>query len=575
MKKLNCIYYYFLFLVFSSATYAQSTDQAQDMIDALWYKNSIIYNLEVGVFKDSDNDGRGDLRGLTEQLDYLKALGIDAIWLAPFQPSPGKDDGYDVADYYGVDPKYGTHGDFTEFMHQAEARGIKVIMDLVVNHTSDTHPWFQQARQSKDSRYRSWYVWSKDRPKDWNEGMVFPGVQEAVWTLDSVSGEYYYHRFYKFQPDLNYENPEVIKESRRVIAYWLQQGISGFRLDAVPFILEGAKPLKDVRDLDFTYLINMRNFTQSRKPDAVILGEANVEPNENELYFGKQGERMPMMFNFYANQFLFYALATGEANLFVEALKKTKDIPANAQWGFFLRNHDEIDLGRLSDKQRQRVYDVMGPDTSMQVYDRGIRRRLAPMLNNDRKHIELAYSLLYSLPGTPVIRYGEEIGMGDDLSLKERLSVRTPMQWSDAQHAGFSGAPETFRPVIDQGAYSYKTLNVAAQRRDPSSLLNWNARMIRLRKECPEIGRGEYKILDTGSPHVIALRYDYKGSSLVIVHNFSKEAKKARIKTALDKTTTVFDLLADQQQQEVKNGTLDLSLPGYGYKWYRVGQVMR
>ena len=575
MKKHHFYYSLLLSFVFCQTTYAQATYTDQDISDGLWYKNSVIYNLEVGVFKDSDNDGRGDLRGLTDQLDYLAALGIDAIWLAPFQPSPGKDDGYDVADYYGVDPKYGTPGDFTEFVHQAKNRGIRVLMDLVINHTSDTHPWFQEARQSKQSRYRSWYVWSKDRPKDWNEGMVFPGVQEAVWTLDSVSGEYYYHRFYKFQPDLNFENPEVIKESRRVIAYWLQQGISGFRLDAVPFILEGAKPLKDVRDLDFTYLIDMRNFVQSRQPDAVVLGEANVEPNENELYFGKRGERMPMMFNFYANQYLFYALATSDAKPFVEALKKTKDIPGPSQWGFFLRNHDEIDLGRLSDKQRQRVYDVMGPDTSMQVYDRGIRRRLAPMLNNDRKHIELAYSLLYSLPGTPVIRYGEEIGMGDDLSLQERLSVRTPMQWSDAPQAGFSGAPETFRPVIDEGAYSYKTLNVAAQRRDPNSLLNWTARMIRLRKECPEIGRGTYTILDTGSPHVVALRYDYQGSTLVTVHNFSKEPQKVRIKTTLDQSTTLFDLLTDQQKQEVTQGTLALEMTGYDYKWYRVGQLMR
>ena len=559
-------------LLFPLWAHSQNKVAPVKVKENFWYKNSVIYNLEVGVFKDSDGDGRGDLNGLIQKLDYLKMLGIDAIWLAPFQPSPGEDDGYDVADFYGVDEKLGSSGDFAEFMHQANKRGIRVIMDLVINHTSDQHPWFKNSRESKTSKYRDWYVWSKERPKDADKGMVFPGVQKEVWTIDKKTNEYYYHRFYNFQPDLNFANPEVMQESQRIIGYWLNQGIAGFRLDAVPFIIEVPKTGSEKPNLDFDFLTDMRQFAQSRKADAAILGEANVMPEENQNYFGKNGEGIQMMFNFYANQHLFYALATGDLKPFTTAIEQTKKIPEASQWAHFLRNHDEIDLGRLTDKQRNEVYKKFGPDTTMQLYDRGIRRRLAPMLSNNRKHIELAYSLLYSLPGAPVIRYGEELGMGDDLSLKERLSVRTPMQWTDEKNAGFTTADTAFRPVINKGDYGFQKLNVAFQTRDQSSLLNWNARMIRLRKSCPEIGLGDYILLDTGSSEVLAIRYDYNGQSLIIAHNFSDKPKKASIVSG--KSKILYDLMPDPQDKKPEAGKFNLSLEGYGYKWYRVDHII-
>lgn len=540
-----------------------------DLKNHFWYKNSIIYNLEVGVFKDSDGDGRGDFNGLIEKLDYLSALGVDAIWLAPFQPSPGQDDGYDVADFYGVDEKLGTSGDFAEFMYQAQKRGIRVIMDLVINHTSRQHPWFQQARKSRDSKYRNWYIWADKLPKDYDKGMVFPGVQKAVWNMDSLAGQYYYHRFYNFQPDLNYANQEVVRESQRVIGYWLNQGIAGFRLDAVPFIIEVPNTGSEKPELDFRLLTDLRQFAQSRKGDVAILGEANVMPEENQNYFGKSGEGMQMMFNFYTNQHLFYALATGNLDPFKKAISETKEIPGASQWAHFLRNHDEIDLGRLTNKQRQEVYDKFGPDTSMQLYERGIRRRLATMLGNNRKHIELAYSLLFSLPGTAVIRYGEELGMGDDLRLKERISVRTPMQWNNEKNAGFTTADSAFRPVIDFGAHSYQQVNVAVQIRDPASLLNWTTDMIRMRKSCPEIGLGTYSVLETDSEFIFGLRYDYEGKSLVILHNFSEQPQQSSFR--LDGNPELTDLIS-MADQKGSSGTFNIRLDGYGYQWYRVKQ---
>ncbi|MCE7062148.1 alpha-amylase family protein [Dyadobacter sp. CY343] len=538
-----------------------------DLKNNYWYKNSIIYNLEVGVFKDSDGDGRGDFQGLIQKLDYLSSLGVDAIWLAPFQPTPGKDDGYDVADYYTIDEKLGTGGDFAEFIYQTEKRGIRVIMDLVINHTSDEHPWFKNARGSKNSKYRDWYIWSEKLPKNHDEGMVFPGFQSGVWKLDSLSGEYYYHRFYDFQPDLNFTNPAVVQECQRIIGFWLNQGISGFRLDAVPFIIEIPKTGTEKPKLDYKFLTDIRQFARSRKADAAILGEANVTPEENENYFGGNGDGIQMMFNFFANQHLFYALATGKLDPFKKAIRETQRIPEASQWAHFLRNHDEIDLGRLTDKQRQEVYDKFGPDTSMQIYERGIRRRLATMMGNNRKHMELAYSLLFSLPGTPVIRYGDELGMGDDLRLRERISVRTPMQWDDSKNAGFTTADTAFRPVIDFGEHSYKKVNVAQQRRDSTSLLSWTTDLIRLRKSCPEIGLGNYKLIEAGSPFIFGIQYELAGETLVILHNFSDKPQRSEF--TMNGNALLMDLI-NKNDQKPNAGKHTVNMPGYGYKWFRV-----
>lgn len=542
-----------------------------DFIEELWYKNSLIYNVDVEVFKDSDGNGYGDFKGLTQELDYLKGLGVQTIWLAPFQPTPNKDDGYDVSDFYGIDTHLGTTQDFDACVRQANLRGIRVIMDLVTNHTSDQHPWFKQARQRKDSPYRSWYVWSKERPEKWDSGMVFPGVQKAVWTFDKQAGEYYYHRFYDFQPDLNMQNPAVVQEMRKIIRYWLDKGIAGFRVDAVPFLIEVANPGfdPDKPQHQFDMITQMHQYVQWHKRDAILLGEANVDPKEQEPYFGKEGQGIQTMFNFFANHHLFYALATSDTKSLKKALIDTKNIPTTSQWAHFLRNHDEIDLGRLSDEERKKVYAKFGPDANMQLYDRGIRRRLAPMLADPRL-VELAYSVLFSLPGMPVIRYGEEIGMGDDLRLNERLSIRTPMQWSTGTNAGFSQGTKLVRPVISDGPYRYSLVNVAAQKADSASLLNRVTRFARLRRECPEIGWGTWELLDTGSENVLAIRYDWQGRSLLMVHNFSAEPKSCTLKPSQKTKGFARNLLSNKAEQLDRQGSITIPLAGYGYSWYRL-----
>jgi maltose alpha-D-glucosyltransferase/alpha-amylase len=541
------------------------------MIDEFWYKNAIIYSLDLETFMDGNGDGVGDFRGLTRRLEYLHSLGVDVIWLAPFMPTPNKDNGYDIMDYYGVDQRHGHGGDFAEFLRQANNRGIRVIIDLVVNHTSDQHPWFQNARQGEGAEYHDYYVWSKKKPDDWDEGVIFPGVQEATWTRDKKAKAYYFHRFYDFQPDLNMGNPRVREEIHRIMGYYLSLGVAGFRVDAVPFVLETQEPgTNGNREIRFEYLEDMRRFLQWRKGDAILLGEANIAPEEAKQYFGENGNGLHLMFNFYVNQYLFYALASGEVAPLREALEKTADILPISQWAHFLRNHDELDLGRLTDEQRQRVFDAFGPEENMQLYERGIRRRLAPMLG-DRKRIELAYSLMFALPGTPVMRYGDEIGMGDDLSLDERNAVRTPMQWSDAEHGGFSAAEETelVHPVIDEGAYDYRLLNVEEQLRKPDSLLNWTKRMILLRKECPEVGYGEWEILDTDHPSVLLMRYTYRHTALLIAHHFGAEPLVIDIPTDEEEPLPLIDLIAPERVEVGEDGSYSIRLGSYGYRWFR------
>jgi maltose alpha-D-glucosyltransferase/alpha-amylase len=460
-------------------------------------------------------------------------------------------------------------------MHLANGMGIKVIIDLVVNHTSDQHPWFQNARQGEDARYYDWYVWSEEKPSDWDEGMVFPGVQEETWTRDKKAGAYYFHRFYDHQPDLNTGNPEVREEIRRIMNYWISLGVAGFRVDALPFILETQEPgKKKGRKIRYKYLEEMRRFLSWRKGDAILLGEANVKPEDSKKYFGEKGEGIHLMFNFHVNQHLFYALATRDIEPLKKSLEATKEIFPTSQWAHFLRNHDELDLGRLSDKQRQKVFDRFGPEKNMQLYDRGIRRRLAPMLGN-RAHIEMAYSLMFALPGTPVMRYGDEIGMGDDLSLKERAAVRTPMQWTDDKNAGFSGAEEKdlIHPIIDEGPFNYRKVNVEAQRRQPDSLLNWMTAMIRLRKECPEVGNGDWDIIDVDQPHILAIRYKWLGQELLTIHNFAEDPVEISISIGQDKGGKLIDLQEIKESIAGKKGEHKLLLGAYGYRWLRVGDL--
>lgn len=539
------------------------------MIEDLWYKNAVIYSLDLETFMDGNGDGTGDFEGLCNRLNYLHALGVDTIWLAPFQPTPNQDNGYDVKDYYGVDPRHGSSGEFVSFMHQAKKLGIKVIIDLVVNHTSNQHPWFIDACSAKDSRHRGWYIWSDKRPSDWNEGMVFPGVQKTTWTLDKKTKSYYFHRFYSFQPDLNTDNPEVRNEIRKIMGFWLQLGVSGFRVDAVPFILESPAPGKKEPELRFEYLHEMRRFLQWRSGDAVMLGEANVLPEETKDYFGDKGEGIHLMFNFFVNQYVFYTLATADVAPLIEALERTRKKPEISQWAHFLRNHDELDLGRLTEEERHKVFERFGPEKNMQLYDRGIRRRLAPMLGS-RQQEELAYSLMFSLPGTPVIRYGDEIGMGDNLALKERAAVRTPMQWSAEEGAGFSTADNLVHPVIKEGYFSYKHVNVEDQRRYPDSLLNWMTALIRLRKECPEIGLGEWEIINTKSPHVLGLHYQYKGNTLLAFHNFNDKPLEIVVSLKGVPDGKLNDLMQNDFIEQNEKSGYAISLQAFGYRWYRL-----
>jgi maltose alpha-D-glucosyltransferase/alpha-amylase len=531
----------------------------------LWYKNAVFYSLDVETFFDSDGDGVGDFEGLSRRLDYLESLGIDAIWLSPFQPSPNRDDGYDVADYYGVDPRYGSLGDFVEFMHEAKSRGIRVVIDLVANHTSDRHPWFREALRGKDSPYHEWYVWSKKRPPDWESGTVFPGVQKTTWTFAREVRKYYFHRFYHFEPDLNMDNADVREEVRRVMGYWLELGVAGFRVDAVPFIIE--KPSADggPSPLEFDYLKEMRELLQWRVGDAVLLGEANVLPRETRPYFA-EGAGLHMMFNFWVNQHLFYALASGETAPLAKALRETSQPPGPAQWAHFLRNHDELDLGRLTDEQRATVFERFGPEPRMQIYDRGIRRRLAPMLGDPRL-VRLAHSLLLSMPGSPVLRYGEEIGMGDNLALAERHSVRTPMQWSSNPNGGFTTAETPIRPVIDSGPYGYEHVNVAKQQRDPDSLWRWLTAMIRVRTECPEIGWGECRVVPLRAPGVLALEYRWRGTSVVCVHNLGVQPREVALR--VDAPDRLVCLSEGEDCRADRDGVHRLSLEPYDYRWYR------
>ena len=541
-------------------------------IDDLWYKNAVIYCLDVEKYQDANGDGVGDFEGLMRRLDYLAGLGATCVWLQPFYTSPNRDNGYDIVDYYNVHDKHGSLGDFVNFMNHAEALGIRVIVDLVVNHTSIDCAWFQDARLNKRSHYRDWYVWADERPKNHKEGIVFPGQQTTTWSYDRAAQQYYFHRFYRHQADLNTWNPYVRAEIQKIMGFWLQLGVSGFRMDAVPFLIE-KKGAGIEHQQDFGLLKEMRDFLQWRSGEAILLAEANVPPDESMEYFGRDGERLQLMLNFPVNQRLFYALATGDIDPLIWALEQTAKRPANAQWVQFLRSHDELDLGRLTEEQRQKVFDAFGPETRMQLYDRGIRRRLAPMLGNNRRRLELAFSLLFSLPGTPMMQYGDEIGIGDNLRLPERECARTPMQWTSERHGGFSRARTVVRPAIADDVFGFRTVNVAAQRRDPQSLLNWTERVIRMRKECPEISWGEFTVLRTTAAPVLALRYDWRDTSLFTLHNFSSSQQKLKVQVGCARDAMLVDVFDDRHSQAHADGAHRVTLEPYAWRWYRVGAV--
>ena len=535
----------------------------------LWYKNAIIYCVDVETYMDANGDGVGDFIGLADRLDHIEALGATCIWLLPFYPTPNRDNGYDITDFYGVDPRLGSLGDFVDFTHAARERGLRVLVDLVVNHTSTDHPWFQAARRDPKSPFRDWYVWSKEKPEDAHEGMVFPGVQDSTWDYDEQAGEWYLHRFYDHQADLNVANPAVREEIEKIMGFWLQLGVSGFRIDAVPFLIEykGVKPPAGRED-QFLFLEEMRDFLSWRKAEAILLAEANISMDEVDDYFG-DGDRMHLIFNFMLNQNVFLALTRQDSRPIVEVLKATPDLPRTAQWVSFLRNHDELDLGRLSKEERAEVFAELGPDPMMQLYGRGLRRRLAPMLDGDRRRLAMAYSLMFSLPGTPMIWYGDEIGMGEDLSLSERNSVRTPMQWDGCANAGFSSAnpKQLVRPAVSEGPFGYERVSVRAEEERSDSLLQHLRGLIRARRASPEIGWGEWRVLETAAAEVLCLVFQWQGNSVLTLHNLSKKAVVARLPEEARAEGAML-LIGEERTPTPVSETIEL--PGYGFRWYRL-----
>jgi trehalose synthase len=532
-----------------------------------WWKNAIVYCLDVETYLDSDGDGVGDFAGLLRQIDYLAGLGVTCLWLMPFQPTPNRDDGYDIADHYGVDPRLGTLGDFVELVRTAHDRGLRVIVDLVLNHTSDQHPWFQDARAG--GAHRDFYVW-RDEPSEEPKGLFFPDKETSNWAYDRKAGRYYLHRFYSFQPDLDTANPAVRDEIARIMGAWLQLGVAGFRLDAVPALLETAGLPERVEQDPQEWLRRLRSFAGRRRGDAMLLGEVNVGMHELASYFGDHGDELHMQSAFLINQHLWLALARGEAEPLETVLRELPPVPRDNAWSTFLRNHDELSLDRLTGPQRDEVFAAFAPDEGMRLYGHGIRRRAAPMLGGDPDRLRMAWSLMFSLPGAPMLFYGDEIGMGEDLSLEGRMAVRVPMQWSDQRNGGFSSAPkkDLVRPVVD-GDFGPANVNVAEQRRDPDSLLNWMERLIRRRRETPEIGWGTATLIETSTPALFAQRVDWDDSTVVMVHNLSEVEAEEELELGED-AVAIDDLLELREHDLREGGRLNVELGRYGYLWLRV-----
>lgn len=545
-------------------------------MQTFWYKHAIVYSLDVETFFDSNGDGTGDFRGLTQQLDYLAGLGITCLWLLPFYPTPNRDNGYDVMDYYGVDPRLGTLGDFVEFVHQARDRGIRLIIDLVINHTSIQHPWFQSARQDQNSPYRDYYVWSKE-PQPEPSLIAFPTQEDSLWEYDDKAGAYYLHHFYKEQPDLNMGNPDVREEILRIIDFWLALGVSGFRIDAAPFVIEDFGIENANPQALQQFFQRMREFVASRCADAILLAEANVTPEQIPVYFGN-GDRMQMLFSFILNQQMFLALARQSAAALKDGLKALPEIPHNAQWLNFVRHHDELTLDQLNKDQQQEIFAAFAPAENMQIFGRGIRRRLPPMVQGDRRRLEMIYSLAFTLPGTPLLRYGDEIAMGDDLTLPGRDSVRTPMQWTDQPNGGFSAAKSAAlpRPAIAEGEYGYPHTNVAVEQRRPESLLNWMEHLIRTRRQCPEFGNGQWQILPTDTPAVFAQLSQMDKTAMLAIHNLSDRPCVVNLPNfeyhnLIEVFNDNFSLVRqDQPYPSPDQTTHSLSLTAYGYRWFRL-----
>lgn len=535
----------------------------------LWWKTAVVYCLDLETFMDWNDDGVGDFEGLAHRIDYLAELGVTCLWLMPFYPTPGRDDGYDIIDFYGVDPRLGHHGDLVEVLRTAKDRGMRVIADLVVNHTSDQHPWFKAARSSRTNPFRDFYVWRDEIPPNAPTN-VFPDQEDGVWQLDEKTGQYYLHNFYRHQPDLNLGNPKVRDEIAKVIGYWMELGFSGFRVDAVPFLKQDGDPGVDPHEL----LRSLRKYLTRRAGDSVLLGEVNLPFEEQYAYFGGEAaDELTMQFDFVGMQKLYLSLARQDARPLAEALRERPVLAQESQWANFVRNHDELTLDKLSESERMEVFEAFAPDEGMRVFDRGIRRRLPTMLAGDPRHVRMVYSLLFSLPGTPVIFYGEEIGMGENLEQAGRLAVRTPMQWNSAANGGFSRARarRLVAPVTPDG-FGPAHINAASQRTDPGSLLAFFELLIRRYRASAEIGWGELTIIDQPVDCVLVHMVEGAEGCMVAVHNFSPDPQTIEFTLPFANGPSVefVELLRDGGHVADDKGRVSMALDAFDHRWLRV-----
>jgi trehalose synthase len=549
----------------------------------LWWKHAVIYCLDVETFVDSDGDGHGDFDGLLSRIDHLASMGVSCLWLMPFYPSPGRDDGYDVRDYYAVDDRLGTLGQFVEVVRTAKDRGLRVMIDLVINHTSDEHPWFQAARTDPESPYRDFYVWNDERRDDLFDMVIFPGEETSNWEWDEEAGQYYLHRFYSHQPDLNVTNPKVRDAIAEIVGFWLQLGVDGFRVDAVPYVIEtGDLPLPhqidegdSAEDQWHPVLRDLRRFMGRRNGSVALLGEINLPAEEAAEYFGEEGGEFNLIFSFDVNQAMWLALARQDAGPLRAAVEQLPEVSDEVHWANFSRVHDEANVGRLSDEERQEVFAAFGPDEDMQSFDRGLRRRLAPMLGGDEDRIRLVHSLVLSLPGAPVLYYGDEIGMGENLELEGRLAVRSTMQWTSDADGGFGpegGERSTRRPP--EGPYAPEHVNVAAQRADPGSLLNWLTGAIRIRRLIPEIAGGDWEVLAAEAPSVLAHSCRLDGARFVGLHNLGEDACTTTV-TVEGAGHLGVVLCAPGAEVDAGDGELTVTLPRFGFVWLQTANPLQ
>jgi maltose alpha-D-glucosyltransferase / alpha-amylase len=537
-----------------------------------WYKDAIFYEVHVKAFFDGDGNGVGDFAGLTAKLDYLKELGVDCLWILPMYPSPLKDDGYDIADFYGIHPTYGSVEDFQKFMDAAHERGLRVIADLVMNHTSDQHPWFQAARADRASPYRDYYVWSDTDQRYRDARIIFTDTEKSNWSWDPVAKQYYWHRFFSHQPDLNYDNPAVKSAMLDVMRFWLDRGLDGFRCDAVPYLIE--REGTSGENLPETHAV-LREFRavidREYGGERVLLAEANQWPEDVRPYFG-DGDEFHMAFHFPLMPRLYMGIRREDRLPITDIFTHTPPIPPGCQWCLFLRNHDELTLEMVTNEERAYMYFAYASDPQMKL-NLGIRRRLAPLMDNDRQRIELLNSLVLTLPGSPIVYYGDELGMGDNVHLGDRNGVRTPMQWSDDRNAGFSAADpaQLYLPVITDPVYSYQAVNVAAQEKLATSPLNTMRRLIAARRRSPAFGRGSIEFLKPRNPSVLAYLRRWQDDTLLIVVNLSGRAQPVELNlAALEGTVPVEMLGGDTRFPRIGREPYFLALGPHGYYWFRL-----